>query len=187
MSKSDRKTRGKTNDSDNDNAYADLYAKFTALQLRVDNLEEVCENQDQRIQELEAEVAIGKQVRKTIHDNLDKLRHDNEETYDRTIRNEQYAKRETIEIHGIPTTVLDKKLEDAVIDICEMIGEEVYPEDFQAVHRMPNGKTVVARFISRKQKHNVIRKRVKLDKKRTFRSFTSHGQFTFMNQCLSIM
>ena len=69
---------------------------------------------------------------------------------------EQYARRESIEISGIPTSVKTDDLEDAVIEVynqanVKVFGREVTKEDISACHRIGKKKEVtIVRFVNRK-------------------------------------
>ena len=70
--------------------------------------------------------------------------------------NNQYVRRNNIEISGIPNKVEDNKLEGKVIEILKGIEVEVGEQDIEACHRLPtknsseNKKTIV-RFVNRKK------------------------------------
>lgn len=69
---------------------------------------------------------------------------------------EQYARRESVEISGIPTSVAINDLEDAVIDVynrakVQVFGRELQKEDISACHRVGKKKEVtIVRFTNRK-------------------------------------
>ena len=51
-------------------------------------------------------------------------------------RNEQYSRRECIEIVGIPCSITDDDLENEVVTILSDIDVNVTAESFQACHRL---------------------------------------------------
>ena len=58
---------------------------------------------------------------------------------------EQYGRRESIEISGIPTTVADENLEDEVIKVykaakVEVFGRDLRKDDISACHRLGKKK-----------------------------------------------
>ena len=69
---------------------------------------------------------------------------------------EQYGRRESVEITGIPPTVKIEDLEDAVIDVynkaeVKVFGRELEKEDISACHRIGKKKEVtIVRFVNRK-------------------------------------
>ena len=74
----------------------------------------------------------------------------------RLIECEQYSRRESLVISGIPDTINQKQLQQKVIKILSTIGLEVYPDDISACHRLYNPPDsqypakVVVRFLNRK-------------------------------------
>ena len=62
-------------------------------------------------------------------------------------KNQQYNRRNNIEISGIPDTVQDNELEDKVIEILEKIDVKVVNRDVEACHRLQK-KIMVQRLQS---------------------------------------
>ena len=69
---------------------------------------------------------------------------------------EQYGRRESIEISGIPKTVTDERLEEEVLKVYKaakvtVFGRELRPDDISACHRLGKKKeTTIVRFVNRK-------------------------------------
>ena len=68
---------------------------------------------------------------------------------------QQYSRRDTIEISGIPDNIDDKHLEDEVLEIMKETKVTVnsqHPKntDIQATHRLKNGKTTIVKMLNRK-------------------------------------
>ena len=74
--------------------------------------------------------------------------------------NAQYARKETFEVHGIPETVPDSKVEDVVINIMNELKDESTPNyvacEIQACHRLANRAKVICKVVSRKRMREVI-------------------------------
>lgn len=74
----------------------------------------------------------------------------------RLIEVEQYSRRESLVISGIPSNVPQKQLQKKVIDILGLIGLMIIPDDIAACHRLYNPPhseypaKVVVRFCNRK-------------------------------------
>ena len=101
-----------------------------------------------KLEELESYRMIEKRVR-FIESNL--------------IENMQYTRRESIEIHGIPESVKDDKLEEKVVDVLEEIGcGRVKSYRIHACHRLKNRTKTVIRFVSRKNADLALHRRGKL-------------------------
>ena len=75
----------------------------------------------------------------------------------RVVECEQYSRRESLIISGIPSTVRDNDLEDTVIEIVNELGWQIRPIDICAVHRLGKPsrnsrypRRVIVRFVNRK-------------------------------------
>ena len=73
----------------------------------------------------------------------------------------QYSRRECVEIVNIPACA-PKDLENKVINIFSAAGVKVYPRDFHAVHRIRDGKTVIAKLVNRKDAISILRNKKKV-------------------------
>ena len=72
----------------------------------------------------------------------------------------QYVRRESIEIHDIPESVKDEKLEDTCLDILEQIGcGKIKKYRVHACHRLKNRSKTVIRFLTRKHADQALWKR----------------------------
>ena len=58
----------------------------------------------------------------------------------RLAEQEQYSRRETVELVGLPDSTNDAELEDAVIKTCEEAGLKVTKRSFHAIHRLRKKK-----------------------------------------------
>ena len=77
----------------------------------------------------------------------------------RIAEQEQYSRRETVELVGIPDNTNDGELEDAVIKTFE---EAVVKRSFHAIHRLRNKKVVIAKLINRRDALALLRNKKKL-------------------------
>ena len=70
---------------------------------------------------------------------------------ERSIYNlEQYSRRDSIEIAGIPVEVEDDEIEPAVINLLSNIDVIVSNDEIQACHRLKKKERVICKFINRK-------------------------------------
>ena len=76
--------------------------------------------------------------------------------------NQQYSRRDTIEIVGIPTTVAPADLELKVIDIFNEIDVQIECNQIQACHRLFDGQRTIIKFVNRKSAINILKNRHKL-------------------------
>ena len=75
----------------------------------------------------------------------------------------QYHRRESIEIHGLPETIKDDKLEETCLEILEDIGvEKVSPMSVVGCHRLKNRSKVILRFVNRKHAYKALHNKKKL-------------------------
>ena len=77
---------------------------------------------------------------------------------------EQYSRRECVEIVGIDEEAEDTDLENIVIDLFKQAGVEVTPRDFHAVHILTKSNNVIAKLVNRKHAIAILKnKRVLRD------------------------
>ena len=62
---------------------------------------------------------------------------------------EQYSKRKTVELVGLPDSTNDGELEDTVIKTFEEAGVKVTKRSFHAIHRLQNKKVLIAKLVNR--------------------------------------
>ena len=77
-------------------------------------------------------------------------------------QSQQYARRETVELVGIPEEVEPKNLEAKVVQIFNHAGVKVNPRDFHAVHRLKNKQTVIAKLVNRRDAIAILRAKKQL-------------------------
>ena len=91
--------------------------------------------------------------------NTDKKLEERVERIERNLsQQQQYSRRECVELVNVSESVPQKDLESKVIDIFSVAGVKVYPRDFHAVHRV-RGKTVIAKLVNRKDASSILRKK----------------------------
>ena len=75
---------------------------------------------------------------------------------------QQYSRRDTIEICGIPSSVDDKSLEKKSMEILATIGCKVSPAEIQACHRLHKKDRTIIKFCNRKSALQCLRNKSKL-------------------------
>lgn len=117
--------------------------------------------------ETEDELAAAK---KQLSDQEEEI----EELYELQDRLEQYTRKNTLEIHGIPEAAYDST-EAAVLKIAEALDVHVVPQDIEISHKLnrKGNKPIIVKFISHKIKSNLYRARAKLKDVRVSNLF--HG------------
>ena len=53
------------------------------------------------------------------------------------MKEEQYSRRNNMEISRIPNSIRDEDLENTVISICKDFGVEIDPKNIESCHRIP--------------------------------------------------
>ena len=91
------------------------------------------------LQQLRSEISISDNIQKRIR----KLE---TESY----QAQQYSRRDSIEVNGLPESVKDEDLENKVVEILDKIGVQVSPNDIQACHRLRNKTRTIVKFTNRK-------------------------------------
>ena len=103
------------------------------------------------VKKLTAENAVLKEVQKFMEMTNKRLESLEREQY----KMQQYSRRDTIEISGIPTSIEQNGLEDEVIKIFEAAdvfvhGEGLRKRDIQACHRIGKKGATICKFTNRK-------------------------------------
>ena len=78
------------------------------------------------------------------------------------VKNEQYNRRNNVEISGIPHEILDNNLEDKVIEICKDAGIEIGHMNIEGCYQLPlsgnnagGTKRVIVKFEDRKHSEDM--------------------------------
>ena len=96
------------------------------------------------------------QISKTCNSLLCKQTIDLEQS---SLDNAQYLRTEMTEISSVPLEVSNNELEGLVCKALSLTGNEVYPDDLEACHRLRKKENVIIKFKSRKLKYKVINNR----------------------------
>ena len=85
-----------------------------------------------------------------------------DELYEKVDALEQYTRKNSLEIVGIPENVCDD--EEVVLKIARALNVEVKPEDIDICHRIKRKKSnpIIARFVSHQVKKSLYKQRVQL-------------------------
>ena len=104
---------------------------------------------------LEADLAIAKNVNNILKRQIVDLERQTWET-------SQYARRESLEFAGIPSSVSNDNLEEKVIDILEKIGVKINKRDIQSCHRLHDKDRTIVKFSNRKDSLLILRSKKQL-------------------------
>ena len=85
------------------------------------------------------------------------------ELYDLQDKLEQYTRKNSLEIHGVPESAYTET-EDVVLKLAEALDVPVEPKDIEICHKLnrKGNKPIIVKFISHKVKTNLHRARIKL-------------------------
>ena len=81
------------------------------------------------------------------------------------IENQQYSRRNNVEIQGIPDSVEENDLEEKIIEVLSSIDVPVSPEEIEACHRLyskSSPKPVIIKFMNRKKCDEIMENKRKL-------------------------
>ena len=80
--------------------------------------------------------------------------------------NEQYSRRECLEISGVPSDTSNDKLEETVLEVFQRIEVDISAENIEACHWMKSdragGKKVIVKFSKRKDSDKIRKNKKKL-------------------------
>ena len=109
---------------------------------------------DRAATEKELTVAINK---------IDEQQEEIADLYDPQDRLEQYTRKNSLEIHGIPEEVYTST-EEVVLKLADVLEVPVASEDIEISHKLKtkSGKAIIVKFISHKVKTTLYRARAKL-------------------------
>ena len=110
---------------------------------------------------LESDLEISRNVNNKLVDQVTRLER-------KCLENEQYSRRECIEISGIPQSIEQIDLERTVLNVFDKIDAPVDPQNIEACHRLKsddNGRSnkVIVKFNNRKDMVRVRNKKKSLN------------------------
>ena len=70
---------------------------------------------------------------------------------------EQYSRRECLDIVNIPEEITNAELEGTVIEMFSNAGVKLQPRDFHAIHRKRGTPTVIAKLVNRRDTIDILR------------------------------
>ena len=101
--------------------------------------------------------------------------------YDLQDKLEQYTRKNSIEIHGVPECAYTET-EDVVLKLAEALDVSVEPKDIEICHKLnrKGNKPIIVKFISHKVKTNLYRARAKLKNVRVSNIFPQCSSSTLV-------
>ena len=136
------------------NELRELKALFNKQSTVIDTLRQALKGAAKVTDQLNKSVeSLRKKVEKQLYDQQDNI--------------EQYTRKNSLEIHGIPEE-LYTSTEDVIIKLGEQLQVPISPEDIEISHKLYSGKNnpknIIVKFISHKKKSQLYKKRTELRK-----------------------
>ena len=107
-------------------------------------------------------------------------------------KNEQYGRRNNVEISGISNQIPDQDLEENVVKICKDSDINISPMDIEGCHRLPLGrnstnttKRVITKFVSRKHYKAMLQRKKDINSKNKV-FVTTHYAHTIVSCGVSV-
>ena len=142
---------------------------------RIDNLTSTVDNLPSKLAQVESSLVVTKTVNNELLKRVTSL--------ERGLHSqEQYSRRECLEVVGIPSSVDDKNLQSTA---CRILGEfdiVCDSKDIEDFHRIKRDRTII-KFISRR-KSTVLNKKKKLKNLDTGKYGRNDGSRIYMNESL---
>jgi len=98
---------------------------------------------EEKLTKLESELFVSKNVNSHLVTQLEYVKR-------KCASNEQYSRRECIEIVGLPSSIDNDILEDEVVNLLNEIDVPVSKDSFQACHKLKKKDRIIVKFKNRK-------------------------------------
>ena len=93
-----------------------------------------------------------------LRQRIDDIEFDLDKTEKGRVRDNQYTRRENIELINIPVEVQQSQLKSTVTKMLNKVGIDITPRDISACHRLKGGKKTIVRFINRDDAYSTLEK-----------------------------
>ena len=84
------------------------------------------------------------------------------ETEKRLTEQEQYSRRECVELVGLSEDIHSEDLDAGVLDAFDVAGIKLKKQDLHAIHRLRNNKVVITKLVNRQDALAILRNKKKL-------------------------
>ena len=146
-----------TKSNETESSYVDILSKLQAALTRIQTLEAEAVLRDEHLVMLEGVASVTKTTNKLLVERIDSIKH-------LAVGNSQYARHETVEIHGIPESAPDCDVEEKVmlksaLTIFKLSTETANKNRVIIANK---NRVVIAKFISHKKQYQAILSRKNL-------------------------
>ena len=132
--------------------------KFTVSRQtnEISTLKTHLQKMDNQYQEIEKQLYAAKR-------HVDEQQEEISELYDLQDKLEQYTRKNSLEIHGVPESAYSST-EEVVLKLAEALQVPINPVDFEISHKLnrKGNKPIIAKFVSHKTKTSLYKARVNL-------------------------
>ena len=130
------------------------YSKITNVKQLVALLKERDEQlkeREEKISNLTKRLEVLEKVNSAaVLERIDRLERDG-------YRQQQYSRRECVELVGLPENLAGNALEEKVVEAFGHAGVKVCKRDFHAIHRLRNHAVVIAKCVNRRDANAILR------------------------------
>ena len=139
-----------------------------------------------QIEELRDEIKTIKEMLKEMttfnpHRNINRRMIDIER---RLAEQEQYTRRECVEIVGLPQDINGEDLENHVVKTFDAAGVQVTRRSFHAIHRLRDRKIVIAKLVNRRDTIKILKNKKKLRNLNNDNKKKLNAQKIYVNESL---
>ena len=114
----------------------ELFKQSQSVNLKLDTVID-------KIEKLESQLVFSRNVNDRLKNEIVNIKR-------KANRNCQYERQDNIEFSGIPDSIPDDNLEDVAIQLMKKMDINVETRDIVDCHRLPKRKSVILRFVNRK-------------------------------------
>ena len=140
------------------NELRELKASFNKQSSEVNTLKQALKGAEKVTDQLTKSVEF---LKKKTEKQLNEIN----ELYGQQDNLEQYTRKNSLEIHGIPEEIYTST-EDVIVKLGEQLQVPISPEDMEISHKLYSGKnnpkSIIVKFVSHKKKSQLYKKRTEL-------------------------
>ena len=137
------------------------------------NLSDQVKNLVSTNERLTSELSVVKNVNNILENRIVNLKK-------QLSKNEQYGRRNNVEVSGISNDISDQDLEDNIVKICKDSDINISSKDTKGCHRLPLGrnstnstKRVIVKFVNRKHSEAMLQRKKDINSKN--KVFVTHS------------
>ncbi len=148
------------------------------LQSYAESMSSLCAkllNLEERIEVLESERIVQKNVNELLRSRADNLANAVTELERGSLNNAQYLRRRQLEVSNVPANIGNEDLKQSISKFLSVTGTIVSEDDLDKCHRLKKASTVIMEFHSRTVRDNIIQTRKSMKDKTKRQVLTTMG------------